>query len=61
MRRLGLVADEMQASPSGPARKVYALTDAGRSRLQTWQRQWIRFVAVVDAVLPDAVPESSRS
>ncbi len=61
MRRLGLVADEMQASPSGPARKVYALTDAGRSRLQTWQRQWLRFVAVVDAVLPDAVPESSRS
>jgi PadR family transcriptional regulator PadR len=61
MRRLGLVADEMQASPSGPARKVYALTDAGRSRLQTWQRQWLRFVAVVDAVLPDAVPESPRS
>lgn len=61
MRRLGLVADELQASPSGPARKVYALTDAGRSRLHAWQRQWIRFVAVVDAVLPDAVPESPRS
>jgi PadR family transcriptional regulator PadR len=61
MRRLGLVADEMQASPSGPARKVYALTDAGRSRLQTWQRQWIRFVGVVDALLPGAVPESPRS
>ena len=61
MRRLGLVADEMQASPSGPDRKVYALTATGRSRLQAWQRQWIRFVGVVDALLPDAVPESPRS
>jgi PadR family transcriptional regulator PadR len=61
MRRLGLVADEMQASPAGPPRKVYALTDAGRARLLTWQKQWSRFVGVVDALLTDAVPESSRS
>jgi PadR family transcriptional regulator PadR len=61
MRRLGLVADEMQASPAGPPRKVYALTDAGRSRLRTWQQQWTRFVGVVDALLPDAVPENPRS
>jgi PadR family transcriptional regulator PadR len=61
MRRLGLVADEVQASPAGPARKVHALTDAGRERLRSWQQQWIRFVGVVDALLPDAVPESPRS
>jgi PadR family transcriptional regulator PadR len=61
MRRLGLVADELQASPAGPPRKIYALTEAGRSRLQSWQRQWTRFVGVVDALLPDAVPESPRS
>ncbi len=61
MRRLGLVADEMQASPSGPPRKVYALTEAGRSRLRSWHRQWARFVGVVDALLPDAFPESPRS
>lgn len=61
MRRLGLVADEMQASPSGPPRKVYALTETGRSRLRTWHRQWARFVGIVDALLPDAVPESPRS
>jgi PadR family transcriptional regulator PadR len=61
MRRLGLVADEMQASPSGPPRKVYALTEIGRSRLRTWHRQWARFVGIVDALLPDAVPESPRS
>jgi len=61
MRRLGLVADEMQASPAGPARKVYAVTDAGRSRLLAWHQQWTRFVGVVDALMPNAVPDSPRS
>jgi PadR family transcriptional regulator PadR len=61
MRRLGLVADEMQASPAGPPRKVYALTDAGRARLGSWQQQWARFVGVVDAMLSDTVTESPRS
>lgn len=56
MRRLGLVADELQASPSGPPRKVYALTEAGRSRLGSWHRQWSRFVGVVDAMLPEGPP-----
>ena len=61
MRRLGLVADEMQASPAGPSRKVYALTDAGRARLGSWQQQWARFVGVVDTMLSDTVIESPRS
>jgi PadR family transcriptional regulator PadR len=52
MRRLGLVADEAQASPTGPPRKVYALTGAGRARLHAWHRQWTRFTDVVNAVLP---------
>jgi PadR family transcriptional regulator len=51
LRRLGLVADELEASPSGPARKVYALTPSGRTRLRTWSRQWTDFVGVVDATL----------
>jgi PadR family transcriptional regulator PadR len=51
MRRLGLVADELEASPSGPPRKVYALTASGRSRLRAWGRQWTEFVEVVDATL----------
>ncbi|RKR90838.1 PadR family transcriptional regulator PadR [Micromonospora pisi] len=61
MRRLGLVADELQASPSGPPRKVYALTDEGRSRLRTWSRQWTDFVQTVNATLTEAVPPSPRS
>jgi PadR family transcriptional regulator, regulatory protein PadR len=51
MRRLGLVADQMEASPSGPPRKVYALTDSGRLRLRTWGRQWADFVETVNATL----------
>jgi len=51
MRRLGLVADEMQASPSGPPRKVYAPTAAGRQRLRAWHQQWTDFTGVVDTIL----------
>ncbi|MEV4630823.1 PadR family transcriptional regulator [Micromonospora sp. NPDC049523] len=61
MRRLGLVADELQASPSGPPRKVYALTDAGRDRLRTWSRQWTDFVGIVNATLTDSTPSGPRS
>lgn len=63
MRRLGLVVDEHQASPAGPARKVYALTDDGRVRLGAWQRQWTHFTGIVDAVMADADsrPDASRS
>ena len=61
MRRLGLVADEMQASPTGPPRKVYALTDAGRSRLDAWHQQWTHFVDVVTAILPEPVTDHPRS
>ena len=60
MRRLGLVTDEQQASPSGPPRKVYALTPPGRARLDAWQRQWSRFADTVAAVLAtsDTSPRS---
>ncbi|TDC35126.1 PadR family transcriptional regulator [Micromonospora sp. 15K316] len=57
MRRLGLVADEQQASPTGPPRKVYALTRSGLIQLTAWQEQWTRFADTVGAVL--AVPDNS--
>ncbi|MBG0562606.1 PadR family transcriptional regulator [Actinoplanes aureus] len=60
MRRLGLVADEQQASPAGPPRKVYALTEAGQVRLDAWQKQWTRFADTVAAVLAASDP-SPRS
>jgi PadR family transcriptional regulator PadR len=58
MRRLGLVADEQQSSPTGPPRKVYALTEPGRLRLAAWQRQWTRFAGIVGAVLSDVDADS---
>lgn len=61
MRRLGLVADEQQVSPTGPPRKVYALTDPGRQHLDTWQRQWNRFVETVDGILGAPDPTPTRS
>lgn len=61
MRRLGLVADELQSSPSGPARKVYALTDDGHSRLRAWRQQWTHFTDIVNTTLTDAVPDRPRS
>ncbi|GIE97332.1 PadR family transcriptional regulator [Paractinoplanes rishiriensis] len=61
MRRLGLVADEQQASPSGPPRKVYALTDPGRDRLAAWQQQWTRFTDTVGGVLTSSDQQSPGS
>jgi PadR family transcriptional regulator PadR len=52
MRRLGLLADELRPSPSGPSRKVYTLTPLGRARLEEWSGQWTRFVTTVNATLP---------
>ncbi|MFY1691756.1 PadR family transcriptional regulator [Plantactinospora sp. WMMB782] len=61
MRRLGLVADEQQASPNGPPRKVYALTDLGRVQLDAWQKQWDRFAGTVGTVLTASDHDPSRS
>lgn len=54
MRRLGLVTDQLQPSPTGPPRKVYALTDTGRERLTAWSQQWTSFVSLVNGTLADA-------
>lgn len=51
MRRLGLVTDKVQASPTGPPRKVYELTGAGREALDGWARQWADFAKMIDATL----------
>ncbi|WP_433303589.1 PadR family transcriptional regulator [Actinoplanes sp. CA-030573] len=51
LHRLGLVANASEPSPSGPPRKIYRLTDAGRDRLSAWRAQWFRFSAVVNDTL----------
>ncbi|RKF22937.1 PadR family transcriptional regulator [Micromonospora globbae] len=61
MRRLGLVVDEQQASPTGPPRKVYALTGSGRIHLDAWQQQWTRFADTVGAILAAPNHNPTRS
>lgn len=47
----GLVTSGWEPQPTGPARKVYSLTDAGRTELVRRTRSWRQFVQAVDAVL----------
>ncbi|WP_433125609.1 PadR family transcriptional regulator [Micromonospora sp. CA-240977] len=61
MRRLGLVAHEQQPSPTGPPRKVYALTGSGRVHLDAWRKQWDRFAATVGTVLDPLDQNPTRS
>jgi PadR family transcriptional regulator PadR len=56
MRRMqsdGLVDTYLQESPSGPPRKYYRLTDAGRASFVAQKAEWAAFVRAVEAVLGD--------
>ncbi|HWU51027.1 MAG TPA: PadR family transcriptional regulator [Asticcacaulis sp.] len=62
MRRMqsdGLVSTYLVESPSGPSRKYYRLTEAGRAALTAQAAEWRGFAGAVDALL-DAVPTSSN-
>ncbi len=47
LRAQGLVSSFDEASPAGPVRKFYELTDAGWQRLSAFRRQWEPFSATV--------------
>lgn len=54
MRRMqsdGLVETYLVESPSGPSRKYYRLTPAGRDSLDSQSREWGRFARAVDDIL----------
>ena len=54
MRRMqsdGLVETYLVESPSGPSRKYYRLTDAGRRALGTQTTEWRTFAQAVESVL----------
>ncbi|WP_051229238.1 PadR family transcriptional regulator [Paludibacterium yongneupense] len=61
MRRLqadALVATYLLESTSGPARRYYALTGAGRLALVQMKREWIEFVDEINRALrPDDAVE----
>jgi PadR family transcriptional regulator PadR len=43
LRRDGLVESTWQESPSGPPRRYYRLTTAGRAALEAFRLEWRRF------------------
>lgn len=54
MRRLqreGLVASRLVETSSGPSRKYYRLTDAGREAYAAQRRDWQDFVTAIDRLL----------
>lgn len=57
MRRMqddGLVDTRLEESSSGPPRKYYRLTAAGRAALTAQKREWRSFSDAVDRLLGDA-------
>ena len=51
-----LIESELVESPSGPARKYHAATDAGRELLAEWIDDWKQVKDSVDTVLATASP-----
>lgn len=47
----GLLDSTVEPSVSGPPRKYYHITDAGREVLGQWKTEWMRTRDFVDAVL----------
>ncbi len=47
----GLLESEVEPSVSGPPRRYYRITDAGRETLETWREIWGRTKALVDVIL----------
>lgn len=53
LRREGLVETTWRESHSGPPRRYYRLTDAGRRALDDFTDDWARFRDAVDHLLAD--------
>jgi len=54
LERRGLVTTAIRPSTSGPARKYYELTSAGRAELAGRREEWRAFRAAFSAVLEGA-------
>lgn len=51
LKKHGRIIDELVASDSGPARKVYSSTESGRDVLAAWTADWHAVRDGVEAVL----------
>ena len=64
MRRMqsdGQVETYLVESPSGPSRKYYRLTDAGRRALDAQTTGWRAFAHAVESVLDGATPGAAAA
>jgi PadR family transcriptional regulator, regulatory protein PadR len=48
LEKEGLLASGWEPGPSGPARRVYSLTDAGRAWLDTWASALVGYRELID-------------
>lgn len=64
MRRMqgeGLVATYLEESPSGPPRKYYRLTDAGRESLAAQLTEWRSFTGSVEELLAGIATDTTTN
>ena len=54
LRRQGLVEQRTEASPSGPARKVFEVSARGQRCLQEWTQQWVVTTTTITGLLASA-------
>lgn len=53
LERKGMLKAEYQASPSGPSRKYYSLTEEGTQYLTEFEQAWHLTASAVDAILQE--------
>lgn len=51
MERSGLLESQVEPSASGPPRRYYSVTEAGREGLEQWKSAWDQIRDFVDTVL----------
>ncbi len=51
LERNGLLVSEVEPSVSGPPRRYYRITEAGRQTLESWKQAWTRTRDFVEAVV----------
>src|SRR5919206_2247880 len=54
LRRQGLVTERTEPSPSGPPRKVFEVSPAGRTALAEWTAQWVDTTSAITGLLTSA-------
>jgi PadR family transcriptional regulator PadR len=54
LRRQGLVSERIEPSPSGPPRKVFEVSPAGRIALAEWTQQWVDTTSDITGLLAAA-------